>query len=226
MNTEKQYNKFSKRYSDNRGKQDKICDNDFYQMLNKNIAGASVLDVGCGNGDDLLHIKHLGAREYGIEPSEEFVNDALSKGLNVQIGSGERLPFPANKFDYVISKYAIQTSPNVAKILQESARVLKVNGILHILVKHPLRQFLEKKKFQQKPVNYFNQEITESIIYDGLISLREPTHSMEDYLNAAFFNNFEIIDYRENFDFPASEQINGDIYPTYFVLTARKKDHD
>jgi len=53
--------------------------------------------------------------------------------------------------------------------------------------------------------------------------IKEPTHKMEDYLNKDFFEQFELIDYRENFDFPASEQIEGDIYPTYFVLTAKKK---
>lgn len=222
---EKQYNQFNVDYSHNRLELNRIGDNDFYQMLNFPLKNKKVLDIGCGNGDDLKIIQQKGAMVYGIDPSEAFVEQAR-KNLNSEtiiIGKGESLPYDNQSFDVVISKYAIQTSIDAKKILDESARVLKSGGILHILVKHPIIQFLEKRKFMNKPVNYFIQEITESIIYDGLITLNEPTHKMEDYLNKGFFKNFELIDYRENFDFPASEQINGDIYPTYFVLTARRK---
>lgn len=222
---EKQYNKFTTDYSDNRPEHDRIADNDFYQMLTFSLDNKRVLDVGCGNGDDLKIIQEKGALIYGLEPSEAFVKQAREslETENIIIGKGEELPYKDRSFDVVISKYAIQTSSDAKKILEESARVLCSGGILHILVKHPIRQFLEKKKYMKKPVNYFTQEITESIIYDGLITLNEPTHKIEDYLNRDFFSNFELIDYRENFDFPASEQIDGDIYPTYFVLTARKK---
>ncbi|MGB0925386.1 MAG: class I SAM-dependent methyltransferase [Minisyncoccia bacterium] len=194
-------------------------------MLNFQVRGKKILDIGCGNGDDLKKLSDQGASVYGVEPSGEFVNEANKKtGKDVvTLGVGENLPYSDAEFDVVISKYAIQTSSDAKSCMNESARVLVSGGILHVLIKHPIRQFLEKKKYSEKPVNYFKQEITKSVIYDGLIELAEPTHSMEDYLNADFFKNFELIDYRENFDFPASEQIDGDIYPTYFVLTARRK---
>jgi ubiquinone/menaquinone biosynthesis C-methylase UbiE len=221
--TDEQYNKFNRDYSKNRDTYDYICDQDFYEMVNFETKGKNLLDIGCGNGDDLLQFKKLGAQVFGLEPSKEFIEEIKLKNLNVKNGVGENLPFEDKTFDIVISKYAIQTSTQAKECLLEAARVLKKDGILHILVKHPIRQFLEKRKFQNKPVNYFKQEITESIIYNGKITLEEPSHSMEDYFNRDFFSNFNLIDYRENFDFPASEQINGDIYPTYFILTARKK---
>lgn len=220
---DKQYNEFNNDYSENRDVHDYICDQDFYQMLNIKISEKKVLDIGCGNGDDVEILNNKGAVATGIEPSIEFVNGGLAKGLDIHQGVGESLPFDDKMFDIVMSKYAIQTSTKAKECMLEAARVLKKGGILHVLIKHPFRQFVEKKKYSDKPINYFKQEITESVIYDGLITLQEPTHSMEDYLNADFFNLFELIDYRENFDFPASEQIDGDIYPTYFVLTARKK---
>lgn len=222
---EKQYNNFNNNYSDNRNTHDRIADNDFYQMIDFDINNKHVLDIGCGNGDDLKIFQDKGALVHGVEPSEAFIKEAKNKlpEADLRLGVGENLPFNDDTFDIVISKYAIQTSADAKKILSESARALKKKGILHVLIKHPIRQFLEKKKSYGKPVNYFTQEITESIIYDGLITLHEPTHKMEDYLNKDFFDNFELINYRENFDFLASEQIDGDIYPTYFVLTARKK---
>lgn len=221
--TEKQYNNFNQTYSSTRDIHDYICDQDFYQMLKINLTGKKVLDIGCGNGNDIKKINNLGGTAVGVEPSINFIKEGLDQGLEIIEGVGESLPFEDDSFDLVISKYAIQTSSQAKKCLDEAARVLEPKGTLHILVKHPIRQFLEKKKYSKGPANYFKQEITTSIIYDGLITLQEPSHGMEDYLNADFFRNFELIDYRENFDFPASEQIDGDIYPTYFVLSARKK---
>jgi len=223
-NTDKQYNEFDKDYSENT-KLNYIADNDFYQMLNVNTDNIKVLDIGCGDGHDLKKFSDTTSKIYGIDPSEKFINQAKKELPEAEfiVGYGENIPFDNNYFDLVISKYAIQTSTKAKECLMEAARVLKPDGILHVLIKHPMQQFLEKKKFQKKPINYFNQENVESIIYGGLITLNEPTHKMEDYLNKDFFEKFELIDYRENFDFPASEQIDGDIYPTYFVLTARKK---
>lgn len=225
MNTTyKQYNKFNQDYSEN-VEQNHIADNDFYQLLTTNTSNKKILDIGCGDGHDLLKFSSQNSELYGIDPSDKFISDSkrkLPQG-NFMVGYGEELPYEDDFFDLVISKYAIQTSTQAKECMLEAGRVLKPGGILHVLIKHPIQQFLEKKKHQGKSINYFTQEITKSIIYGGLITLEEPTHSMEDYLNADFFNIFELIDYRENFDFPASEQIDGDIYPTYFVLTARKK---
>jgi ubiquinone/menaquinone biosynthesis C-methylase UbiE len=222
--TDKQYNEFSKDYSENT-EQNHVADNDFYQILDISTDDIKILDIGCGDGHDLKNLKEINTQFYGIDPSEEFINQARNAlpEAHFNVGYGEELPYHEDYFDLVVSKYAIQTSTKAKECMLEAGRVLKSEGILHVLIKHPFQQFLEKKKFQDKEVNYFTQEITESIIYDGLITLQEPTHTMEDYLNADFFKIFDLIDYRENFDFPASEQIDGDIYPTYFVLTARKK---
>jgi ubiquinone/menaquinone biosynthesis C-methylase UbiE len=222
--TDKQYNKFNLDYSENI-KQNHIADNDFYQMLNVDPDNLTILDIGCGDGHDLKKIMKSTTFVYGIDPSEKFIEQAqneIPKG-DFDIGYGENLPYKDNYFDLIISKYAIQTSTKAKECMLEAARVLKPGGTLHILIKHPFQQFLEKKKFLNKSVNYFKQENTISVIYGGLITLNEPTHKMEDYLNADFFKEFELVDYRENFDFPASEQINDDIYPTYFIITARKK---
>jgi ubiquinone/menaquinone biosynthesis C-methylase UbiE len=223
---DKQYNEFNENYSNNI-KQNYIADNDFYQMLDIDANCINVLDIGCGDGHDLMKILGINSnlQVSGVDPSEEFIEQAqnhISNG-DFNIGYGEKLPYKDSSFDLVISKYAIQTSTKAKKCLLEAGRVLRSGGKLHILIKHPMQQFLEKKKFMNKKVNYFTQENTKSVIYDGLITLKEPTHKMEDYLNKDFFEQFELIDYRENFDFPASEQVEGDIYPTYFVLTAKKK---
>ena len=163
----------------------------------------------------------MGVIPFGIEPSEEFVKSAKEKSpqLNIIVGKGENIPFADKEFDIVVSKYALQTSPDVPKILDEAARVLKTGGYFVFLSKHPIRQFLEKAETYKKAedVNYFDQKIVDSFIYEKRIHLREPSHTLSEYFSKDVLKNFDLLDFIEASDFPASEQINGYTYPTFFV---------
>ncbi len=63
----------------------------------------------------------------------------------------------------------------------------------------------------------------ESIIFDGKITVTEASHTLSEYLNSDFLNKFSLVDIKEGYDFPASEQINGDIYPTFLIIVVQKK---
>lgn len=221
MNIKEQYNKFASHYSNNLDVYDQIGNSTFYDALSDlDFKNKKVLDIGCGDGSDLSIIKQWGSQVYGVEPSHEFILSAKEKGISVAQGVGEELPFSDTKFDIVISKYALQTSVDVGKCLSEAARVLKSGGDLVILSKHPIRQFLEKGESKR---DYFKQEPVRSKIYEGTIELVEPSHTFSDYFSKEFFENFELLDFIESYDFPASEQLNGDIYPTFFIVKARRK---
>jgi ubiquinone/menaquinone biosynthesis C-methylase UbiE len=222
MPIEKQYNEFHAVYSENLEQQDEIGNRMFYKHLNFLLEGKQVLDVGCGDGTDCANYKKMGANVFGVDPSENFIGSAKEKlpEGNFIVGRGEILPFSDEEMDVVFSKYALQTSPDVPKILQEISRVLKPEGMLVYLAKAPIRQFIEKKK---EGKNYFEQEVVDSYIYEGKIHLREPSHTLGEYLNPDFLKDFEIENFEEGFDFPASEQVNGDIYPTFFIVKAKKK---
>jgi len=219
----KQYNDFSKTYSDNLEVQDEVGNRAFYDVLSSvDIQKKKLLDIGCGDGSDLANFEKMGAFPYGIEPSEEFVKAAKERSpqLNITIGAGESLPFPDSNFDVVVSKYALQTSSDVPKIFSEAARVLKPGGFFIFLSKHPIRQFLEKIETYKKAVdiNYFDQKIVDSFIYEKKIHLREPSHTLSEYFSKDVLKNFDLVDFLEASDFPASEQISGYTYPTFFVV--------
>lgn len=227
-NISKQYNDFSKTYSDNFEIQDEIGNKRFYELLSSiDLKNKSILDIGCGDGTDLVNFEKMGAVPFGIEPSEEFVKSAKEKipHMTILIGKGEELCFPDKNFDIVVSKYALQTSSNIPKILEEVARVLKTDGIFIFLSKHPIRQFLEKIKTynESKDINYFEQKVVDSFIYEKKIHLREPSHTLSEYFSANVFKNFDLIDFLEDYDFPASEQINNYVYPTFFVAKLKRR---
>lgn len=224
----KQYNKFSKVYSENLEIQDEAGNKRFYEILSSiDLRNKAILDIGCGNGTDLANFEKMGATAFCVEPSEEFVKFAKEKSPNstIIIGGGESLPFPDQNFDIVVSKYALQTSLNVPKVLEEAARVLKPGGFFIFLSKHPLRQFLEKINTYKKgkDINYFEQKTVDSFIYEKKIHLREPSHTLSEYFSGQVLKNFDLLDFAEDYDFPASEQINDYIYPTFFVAKLRRR---
>lgn len=218
---DKQYNTFDDIYSSNLAVQDAAGNRFFYQTIDFSLDGKAVLDVGSGDGTDANFYQKAGARVTGVEPSDNFVKTATEKYLDCTfvVGVGEKLPFDDGSFDVVCSKYAIQTSPEVPRVMSEIGRVLKKGGMLVMLSKHPFRQFME----QNADKNYFKNNITTSNIYDGRISLHEPSHSFGEYFNRGFFDNFDLLDYKEWYDFPASEQQGTMVHPTFFVIKARRR---
>ncbi len=84
-------------------------------------------------------------------------------------------------------------------------------------------QWMEKNRDYGNNSDYYEQKIVTSNIYGGKIILKEPSHTIGEYFNQDFLNQFELLSYQEGTDFLASEQIDNKIYPTYFIIIARKK---
>jgi ubiquinone/menaquinone biosynthesis C-methylase UbiE len=98
-----------------------------------------VLDVGCGTGKtlQLLHEKSRGeVRLHGLEPSSDMLREARVNlhGLGVELSEGfaQKLPYPTNHFDWVISTQVLHHLPlaEKKKMLAEMHRVLKPGGHL------------------------------------------------------------------------------------------------
>jgi hypothetical protein len=75
---------------------------------------------------------------------------------------------------------------------------------------------------KEAEINYFKKEIVTSNILNNSVTLHEPTHTFNEYFNRDFFSKFEMIDFKESFD-PAAEQIEGRMYPGYFIVVCKKK---
>jgi 2-polyprenyl-6-hydroxyphenyl methylase/3-demethylubiquinone-9 3-methyltransferase len=93
------------------------------------------LDLGCGGGLLAEEFARLGCQMTGIDPSEASLTTARKhaqqSGLEVayQTGVGERIPFPDASFDMVICCDVLEHVNDVARVMQEIARVLTPGGI-------------------------------------------------------------------------------------------------
>ncbi|MFM9887613.1 MAG: methionine biosynthesis protein MetW [Burkholderiales bacterium] len=87
---------------------------------------ASVLDLGCGDGLLLKHLRQSrDVRGYGIEIADENVIASVRNGVNViqsDLESGLS-GIDAHSFDYVILSQTLQTVRQTEQILQEMLRV-------------------------------------------------------------------------------------------------------
>ncbi len=97
-----------------------------------------VLDVGCGQGSDLLNIhealkeKNISSELYGIEVYEEYKNHAESLGIavasiNLEI---EAFPYADEYFDVVVVNQVMEHVKEFFWIASEMNRVLKPGGLL------------------------------------------------------------------------------------------------
>jgi ubiquinone/menaquinone biosynthesis C-methylase UbiE len=220
----KQYNDFSNTYSENIN-YDEPSNSLFYKQFGFELKDKKVLDVGCGDGSDLKKMSEKGAVIYGVEPSEEFVKYAkqLNPSAIIKEGVAENIPFSDGMFDVVVSKWALQTCSDLQKALDEIGRVLKPGGIFVLLSKHPMQQYFGKMREHGNMADYFEQKVSTLHIFNGKITLKEPTHTLNEYLNNSFLSKFELVDFKESFDFPASERFHDGTYPTFFIIKACKK---
>jgi S-adenosylmethionine-diacylgycerolhomoserine-N-methlytransferase len=110
-------------------------------------AGASVLEIGCGTGRNLVLAARLypDARFFGIDVSTEMLTSAISaisrRGLadRIRVAHGDGTAFDpqtlfgARSFDHIFISYSLSMIPGWRRVLKEAASRLKPGGRLHIV---------------------------------------------------------------------------------------------
>jgi ubiquinone/menaquinone biosynthesis C-methylase UbiE len=95
----------------------------------------NLLEIGCGEANRLAWLaEHLGADVLGLEPSSKAVELAGKKGVHVEHGTADHLPFESGSFDVVIFGFCLYLCDreDLFKIAQEADRVLKKESWLVI----------------------------------------------------------------------------------------------
>jgi len=91
--------------------------------------GSRVLDLGCGNGELLAHLREQrGCSGYGIEIADANVLACTQRGVDViQLNLEEGLAlFEDQSFDVVLQLDTLQHLRNTEKMLRETARVGRI----------------------------------------------------------------------------------------------------
>lgn len=124
--------------------------------LSKNWKRKKIVDIGCGNGRNLIPFAKKGFNCEGVDFSKDMVKFAKSRfkklGLkcNFHVLNMNKLPFKDHNFDYIIcvASFHHLDKKNQTKTLEEFKRILKPGGKIYITVwnKWQSRFLFEKKE--------------------------------------------------------------------------------
>jgi methionine biosynthesis protein MetW len=89
-------------------------------------AGASLLDVGCGDGELLGWLaREKQVRGRGIELSQQGVNRCIARGLSVIQGDADAdlHYYPDQAYDYAVLSYTLQALRQPREVLEQLVRI-------------------------------------------------------------------------------------------------------
>ena len=125
---------YFKRVEDNRYEQYGPWMKAFYKYDDKKWSGKKLLEVGFGQGTDLVQYSKSGAHVYGIDYTPHHVELAQLnfklRGIQANLiqGDAAQLPYSDNEFDKIVSFGVLHHTPDTQKCFDEVHRVLKPGG--------------------------------------------------------------------------------------------------
>lgn len=126
-----------------------------YELFDKKI-----IEIGCGDGNYLSHLKNAGATAVGLEPSSIERELALKKGFTVYSGYVDRDRIIENGlYDAFVIRQVLEHVPEIHNFLQGIKRNLKPGGYGLIEVPSVEKAILDRRFYDFFPdhVNYFSQ---------------------------------------------------------------------
>ncbi|MCX7920743.1 MAG: class I SAM-dependent methyltransferase [Clostridia bacterium] len=123
---------------------------------NKDYNGKNVLDMGFGNGNNLMFLGTLGLNVHGAEVHKNIC-DIVGERLNsvgyqadLRVGTNREIPFDSDYFDYLVSWNVIHyesTEESIREAIKEYHRVLKPGGRFFISTTGPKHRILKGAQY-------------------------------------------------------------------------------
>jgi SAM-dependent methyltransferase len=144
--------------------------NEFYQTMklfdDKVKPGATILDVGCGNGIAALAFALNGFNVVAIDPdASETVGTGAVKKMQAQFGlnnlevrtvTAENLKLPPESFDVVYARQSMHHANNLNKYVANCSTFLKSGGLFITVRDHVVYDKRDKQKFlKEHPLHKF-----------------------------------------------------------------------
>jgi ubiquinone/menaquinone biosynthesis C-methylase UbiE len=184
------------------------------KSLSANIKNMTVVDIGCGAGDDLIAYSEMGAADViGIEPAmtmlEEAKKSIAKDRSNIKLVAGEwnHLPLTDASVDAVTARYSLHLLPDFKTAFPEVARVLKKDGLFLIATLYPQHDAgIAKEKIK-------------TLIFNGELTVENPPHIMDDYVGEECLKYFVV---EEKLPYSMNED-RKEAQPTGLLLKLRRK---
>ncbi|MGQ0541332.1 MAG: class I SAM-dependent methyltransferase [Blastocatellia bacterium] len=142
--------------------------------------GLRILDVGCGTGANLEMLAQYGSAE-GVDVSDDALEFCRQKGLSVQKGLAETLPYDDETFDITTALDVVEHLDDDIAGLKEMYRVTKTGGYSLIFVPAFMWLWGVQDDVSNHRIRYTKKQIVER--------LKKAGYSVEraTYANWTFF---------------------------------------
>ena len=139
-----------------------------------------ILDVGCGTGANLEMLSQFGSAE-GVDVSDEALEFCRRKGLAVQKGLAEELPYADEAFDITTALDVVEHLDDDIAGLKEMHRVTKTGGYSLIFVPAFMWLWGVQDDISHHRIRYTRKQIVERLEKAGY------TVERATYANFTFF---------------------------------------
>ena len=145
--------------------------------------GKSLLEIGCGTGDDLEWARQNGWSVHGLELNESAVEYAKKRGLDVQHSTFENANLSANSFDCIFMSQVLEHLYSPTLALQRCYELLRPGGSLIVGVpkfdswtRHAMGNYWHCLLF---PIHlyHFCEPVLERMVRDAGFRVREVRYS-------------------------------------------------
>ena len=148
--------------------------------------GASIVDVGSGDGSQLALLSQRGFRMTGVERDTKSVS---LQGGQAQVfeGSAEALPdqLPRESFDAVMFKQVLEHLADPVHALRNAARLLKPGGVMVVEVPNN-----ESAIARQSGLSWEHMDVPRHINFFTLDTLQATARGAGLAVEGSFFNEF------------------------------------
>lgn len=139
-----------------------------------------ILDVGCGTGANIEMLSQFGSAE-GVDVSDDALDFCRKKGLTVQKGLAEKLPYADETFDISTALDVIEHLDDDIAGLREMHRVTKTGGYSLIFVPAFMWLWGVQDDISHHRIRYTRKQIVERLEKAGFAVERAT------YANFTFF---------------------------------------
>lgn len=116
------------------------------------INGRKVLEVGSGDGGQLLAFRGIGCKVLGYEPSLALCNLARANGLDTIQGlftetSTQNLPLEFSEVDIIVLSYTFDHLPDPRSFLRDCRSILNQRHGLLVVEVHDFEKIVERREY-------------------------------------------------------------------------------
>ncbi|WP_253778319.1 class I SAM-dependent methyltransferase [Goodfellowiella coeruleoviolacea] len=203
------------------------------------VAGASVLEVGCGAAPCARWLCAQGARAVGLDLSAGMLRHAVADNRRTGIAvplvqaSADQLPFADACFDLACSAFgAVPFVADVTALLREVARVLRPGGRWVFAVTHPIRWIFPDDPGPdglRATLPYFDRTPYVEVDEQGVATYVEHHRTLGDYVRAIHSAGLTLVDLIEP-EWPEGHTrewgqwspLRGALFPGTAIFSCRK----